>query len=117
MIMRKGVIGIFCEKSESSVRCSVSVRQEQTKNELEKQIKSEHPDIDISLDRMFTFDWEGELTDVEVLLRKILSQAFGMYKQYEHWDSYLVESTDKFIEFIENVLTLSRKLLKWGENR
>lgn len=109
--MSRGVIGIFCENTESKGRCSISVRVEQTRDDLEKKFRGEHPNVDVFLDKIFTFECNGNRTDIEVILRKILCQAFEKYNQYENWDNYMVEDYDKFISFIENLFHLIKNIV------
>ena len=109
--MSSGVIGIFCENTETKSRCSISVRVEQTRDELEKKFISEHPNVDIFLDKIFTFECKGNRSDIEVILRKVLCQTFGQYNQYKNWDNYLVEDYDKFISFIENLFHLIENIV------
>lgn len=109
--MNSGVIGIFCESTEIKGRCSVSVRVEQTKDELERKFKGEHPNVDIFLDKIFTFECKGSRTNIETILRDILVQSFGLYTQYENWDNYVVEDYDKFIVFIEKLFCLIESIV------
>ena len=109
--MNSGVIGVFRESTESKNRCSISVRAGQSRDELEKQFKKEHPNIDIFLDKIFTFECKDNRTDVETALRAVLVQAFGPYTQYKNWDNYVVEDYDKFIAFIGNVFQLTKNVI------
>lgn len=106
MTMSSGIVGIFCENTEPKGRCSISVRVEQTRDELERKFRNEHPNVDIYLDKAFIFKCKGNRTNVETILRAILVQSFGEYTQYENWDNYMVDDYDKFIAFIENVFLL-----------
>lgn len=110
--MANGVIGIFREEvDELTGRCSVSVREMQTREELENQFKSEHKNVKVYLDRMFTFECNGSRTEVETALRKLLVQAFGKYGPYEQWENYTVEEYSKFIDFMENLFQLTEKIM------
>lgn len=102
-----GVIGVFIEENERKTRCSIAVRAEQSRRELEEQVRREHPDANISLRRMYAFSCKGNVVDVETGLRRILCQKFGLYTPpYLGLESYSVDSADEFMEYIKTIVCL-----------
>lgn len=105
-----GVIGVFVEEDGKKTRCSIAVRAEQSRKELEEQIRREHP-VGISLRRMYAFSCKGRVADVETGLRKILRQNFGLYTPpYLGWESYTVCSADQFMEYIKTIVRLTNDI-------
>lgn len=113
--MTHGVIGVFREKNGLTSRCSVSVRKNQTRREFETQIKSEHKNVNIYLDKFFIFECQNNIDDVEKSLRKILIQSFGLYESYNGWENYTVENYEEFIEFIENLFNITKIIINVTE--
>lgn len=100
-----GVIGVFVEEDGEKTRCSIAVRAEQSGRKLEKQVRREHPDANISLKRMYAFSCKDNVVDVETGLRRILCQKFGLYTPpYLSWESYSVDSADEFMKYIETIV-------------
>ena len=103
----RGVIGVLVDENGVKTRCSVAVRAEQSRKELEEQVLHEHPNTHISLVRMYTFSCKGNVVDVEMGLRKILCQKFGPYTPSNFGlESYSVGSLEEFMEFIETMVCL-----------
>lgn len=102
-----GVIGVFVEDDGKKTRCLISVRAEQSRRKLEEQVRREHPNVHISLVKMYVFSCKGNVADVEMGLRKILCQKFGPYTPpYFGVEGYSVDSPDEFMEFIETMVCL-----------
>ena len=103
----RGIIGVFVDENGIKTRCSVAVRAEQSRKELEEQVLHEHPNTHITLVRMYTFSCKGNVVDVEMGLRKILCQKFGPYTPaYFDWESYSVDTADEFMKYIETIVYL-----------
>lgn len=103
----RGVIGVFVDEDGIKAKCFVAVRAEQSRKELEEQVRHEHPDTNIFLVRMYTFSCKGNVADVEMGLRKILCQKFGPYTPpYFGLESYSVGSPDEFMEYITTIISL-----------
>ncbi len=107
MMENHGVVGVFVGEEGKKTRCSIAVRAEQSREELEEQVRREHPDANISLRRMYAFSCKGNVVDVETGLRKILRQKFGPYTPaYFDWESYSVDTADEFMKYIETIVYL-----------
>ena len=102
-----GVIGVFVRKDGTETRCSISIRATQSKKELEEQVRREHPNVNISLRRMYTFSCKRNVVDIEVGLRKILHQTFKSYTpSVLGWESYVVDNVDTFMEYVKTIIYL-----------
>ena len=98
----RGVIGVFVGEENGKTKCSVSVRAEQSSEELEEQVRREHGDLNISLRKMYVFSCKGNVVDVETGLRKKLCQELGLYNSGDFgWEGYTIENVDKFIEHVD----------------
>ncbi len=103
----RGVIGVFVGEVNGATICSVSVRAEQSREELEEQVRREHSDANISLRRMYAFSCKGNVVDVETGLRKILCQEFGPYTPARFGlEGYTVKNIDKFMEYVDKKVKL-----------
>ena len=113
--MEKGFIAIFREKTKSG-RYSVSVRQVQTKEQLESQFKNEHKNTDIELVKAFSFECENCITDIETTLRKLLIKGFGKYTPKNNWECYLCSELNgndiDFVCFIDNLVKMISEISK-----
>lgn len=102
MMENHGVVGVFVGEEGKKTRCSIAVRAEQSREELEEQVQREHPNVDISLRRMYAFSCKGNVVDVETGLRKILRQKFGPYTPARFGlEGYTVKNVDKFMEYVD----------------
>lgn len=112
--MEKGIIGIFSTGKLDENKYSVSVRKYQTKEELESQFKSEHKNADVFLLKAYSFDCNGQISEIEKILRKLLVQKFGPYQPENHWEFYSNSEANEFIEFIENFLSLPENKIEFS---
>ena len=110
--MGKGIIGIFSTGKLDENKYSVSVRKDQTKEELESQFKSEHKNADVFLLKAYSFKSNDNISDVERTLRKLLVQKFGPYQPENHWEFYSNSEADEFIDYIENFIKFSKDISK-----
>ena len=102
----RGVIGVFVGEENGKTKCSVSVRAEQSREELEEQVRREHRGLNISLRKMYVFSCQGNVVDVEKSLRKMLCQKFELYNSGDSgWEGYTVDA-DTFMEFIKTIVCL-----------
>ncbi len=108
----RGVIGVFVGEVKGETKCSVSVRAEQSREELEEQVRREHRGLNISLRRMYAFSCKGNVVDIETGLRKILCQKFGPYTPpHDGWEGYTVENVGEFMEFIKTIVCLVNSII------
>lgn len=108
--MEKGIIGIFSTGKLGENKYSVSVRKDQTKEELESQFKSEHKNADVFLLKAYFFECNAEISEIEKILRKLLVQKFGPYQPENHWEFYSNSEGNEFIDFIDKILNLSQNI-------
>ena len=102
-----GVVGVLVGEEGEKIRCSIAVRAEQSRKELEEQVQREHSDANISLRRMYAFSCKGNVVDVETGLRKILCQEFGPYTPARFGlEGYTVKNIDKFMEYVDKKVKL-----------
>lgn len=102
----RGVIGVFVGEVNGATICSVSVRAEQSREELEEQVRREHS-VYFPLRRMYALSCKGNVVDVETSLRKILCLKFGPYTPpHDGWEGYTVENVGEFMEFIKTIVCL-----------
>lgn len=106
--MGNGIIGIFSTGKLDENKYSVSVRKDQTKEELESQFKSEHKNADVFLLKAYSFKSNDNISDVEKTLRKLLVQKFGPYQPENHWEFYSNSEANEFVNFIVMILNLSQ---------
>ena len=106
MMENHGVVGVFVGEEGEKTRCSIAVRAEQSRKELEEQVRREHS-VNISLRKMYAFSCKGNVVDVETGLRKICTLVYGQYTQRNGWESYKVDDCDIFCTFIREVLIFS----------
>ena len=98
----RGVIGVFVGEVNGETICSVSVRAEQSREELEEQVRREHS-VHFPLRRMYAFSCKGNVVDVETGLRKILCQKFGPYTPpHDGWEGYTVKNVDEFMKHVDD---------------
>ena len=102
-----GVVVVFVGEEGEMIRCSIAVRAEQSREELEEQVQREHQNANISLRRMYAFSCKGNVVDVETGLRKICTLVYGQYTRCNGWESYEVNDCDTFCTFIREVLIFS----------
>lgn len=99
----RGVIGVFVGEVNGKTICSVSVRAEQSSEELEEQVRREHRGLNISLRKMYVFSCKGNVVDVETGLRKILCQKSDSYTpSHDGWEGYTVENVDEFMKHVDD---------------
>ena len=111
--MGKGIIGIFSTGKLDENKYSVSVRKDQTNEELEAQFKSEHKNADVFLLKAYSFECNAEISKIEKTLRKLLVKTFGPYRLEDHWEFYSNSEANEFIEYIENFLNSSTNIIKY----
>lgn len=113
--MGKGIIGIFSTGKLDENKYSVSVRKDQTKEELEAQFKSEHKNADVFLIKAYSFECcNVEISKIEKTLRKLLVKTFGPYRLEDHWEFYSNSEANEFIEYIENFLNSSEDIINFS---
>ena len=101
-----GVVGVFVGEEGKKTRCSIAVRAEQSRKELEEQVRREHS-VNISPRKMYAFSCKGNVVDVETGLRKILCQEFGPYTPARFGlEGYTVKNVDKFMEYVDKKVKL-----------
>lgn len=115
--MNNGIIGIFYCEEKGTQLCSVSVRSSETPEELERAVQSEHPNVNLRLERAISFECNCEVNAVEKGLRKLLIQVFGNYTPSgDRWEYYRADR-EKVISFINNVLDLCKCVTDFKEQK
>lgn len=113
--MKKGIIGIFKCAEKGDEWCSVSVRSSESSEKLKSAMQSEHPNLKLELAKLFGFECNCEIVDVEKKLRELLVLAFGAYvPPYKEWECYKVNSNE-IESFISDVLSISKAISDFKE--